>query len=158
MGLAGSAVQLDLAGGSAAAALADSGTDVGWRLGRDGGVVPPGRSVAGAGTAVLAGAVLAGAVRAGTGLGGARSALLVNDGHGPLSGSADRTGLAALAVLSGADGLLAMTVGAEAGTAGGAVGETGPSGRRNPDGLSDRGWSAEACGSAAPPVLPPPGS
>lgn len=82
-------------------------------------------------------------------MGGVRSALLVNVGHGPLSGSADGTGRAALRVLPGPDGLLAMTVGAEAGAAGGAAGETGPSGRRNPDGLSDRGWSADAGDSAA---------
>src|SRR5260370_40409914 len=41
-----------------------------------------------------------------------------------------------------------MAVGAEAGTAGWAVGETGLSGRRKPDGLSDRGWSAGAGDSA----------
>ncbi len=143
----------------------DAGSDVGWRLASDASVGPPDRSDAGAGTAVLAGAVLAGsgglagvglgwaglagAGLAEVGLGGVRSALLVNVGHGPLSGSADGTGRAALRVLPGPDGLLAMTVGAEAGTAGGAAGETGPSGRRNPDGLSDRGWSADAGDPAA---------
>ncbi len=132
----------------------DAGSDVGWRLASDASVGSPDRSDAGAGTAVLAGAVLAGsgglagvglgwaglagAGLAEVGLGGVRSALLVNVGHGPLSGSADGTGRAALRVLPGPDGLLAMTVGAEAGTAGGAAGETGPSGRRNPDGLSER--------------------
>jgi hypothetical protein len=92
--------------------VADAGSDVGWRLASDASVGPPDRSVAGAGTAVLAGAVLAGAVLAGAsglagvglgwaglagaglaevGLGGVWSALLVNVGHGPLSGSADGT-------------------------------------------------------------------
>ena len=154
IGLTGSAVQVDLVGGrSADPAVAGADSDAGSRLGADAEVVPPGRSAAGAGTAVLAaagltgagltgaalagaglagaglaGAGLAGAGMAGTGLaeagpaaaalGGVGSDLLVKVGHGPLSGSADRASRAALPVLPAAAGLLAITVGAEAGTAG----------------------------------------
>jgi len=149
IGLAGSAVQVDLvAGRSADPAVAGADSDAGSRLGADAEVVPPGRSAAGAGTAVLAaaglggagltgaalagaglagaglagaglaGAGLAGAGLAGAGLGGVGSDLLVKVGHGPLSGSADRAARAALPVLPAAAGLLAISVGAEAGTAG----------------------------------------
>ncbi len=134
IGLAGSAVQVDLVGGrSADPAVAGADSDAGSRLGADAEVVPPGRSAAGAGTAVLAaaglggagltgaalaGAGLAGAGLAGAGLGGVGSDLLVKVGHGPLSGSADRAARAALPVLPAAAGLLAISVGAEAGTAG----------------------------------------
>ena len=113
--------------------MAGADSDAGSRLGADAEVVPPGRSAAGAGTAVLAaaglggagltgaalaGAGLAGAGLAGAGLGGVGSDLLVKVGHGPLSGSADRAARAALPVLPAAAGLLAISVGAEAGTAG----------------------------------------
>ncbi|HEX9520105.1 MAG TPA: hypothetical protein VF940_28505 [Streptosporangiaceae bacterium] len=141
IGLAGSAVQVDLVGGRSAdpavagadPAVAGADSDAGSRLGADAEVVPPGRSAAGAGTAVLAaaglggagltgaalaGAGLAGAGLAGAGLGGVGSDLLVKVGHGPLSGSADRAARAALPVLPAAAGLLAISVGAEAGTAG----------------------------------------
>jgi len=144
IGLAGSAVQVDLVGGrSADPAVAGADSDAGSRLGADAEVVPPGRSAADAGTAVLAaaglggagltgaalagaglagaglaGAGLAGAGLAGAGLGGVGSDLLVKVGHGPLSGSADRAARAALPVLPAAAGLLAISVGAEAGTAG----------------------------------------
>ncbi|HXL17060.1 MAG TPA: hypothetical protein VN961_06025, partial [Streptosporangiaceae bacterium] len=81
-----------------------------------------GAALAGAGLAGagLAGAGLAGAAvpAAGAGRGGVGSDLLVKVGHGPLSGSADRAARAALPVLPAAAGLLAITVGAEAGTAG----------------------------------------
>ena len=141
IGLAGLAVQVDLVGGrSADPAVAGADSDAGSRLGADAEVVAPGRSTARAGTVLLAaagltGAALAGAGLAGAGLAGARLAgaavpaagagrggvgsdLLVKVGHGPLSGSADRAARAALPVLPAAAGLLAITVGAEAGTAG----------------------------------------
>ena len=124
IGLTGSAVQVDLVGGrSADPAVAGADSDAGSRLGADAEVVLLGRSAACAGTAVLAAAGLAGAEVAGAGvaaagLGGVGSDLLVKVGHGPLSGSADRAARAALPVLPAAAGLLAITVGAEAGTAG----------------------------------------
>jgi hypothetical protein len=141
IGLAGLAVQVDLVGGrSADPAVAGADSEAGSRLGADAEVVPPGRSAAGAGTVVLAAAGLTGAAlagaglagaglagaglagaavpAAGAGLGGVGSNLLVKVGHGPLSGSADRAARAALPVLPAAAGLLAITVGAEAGTAG----------------------------------------
>jgi hypothetical protein len=124
------------------------------------GARPAGPGLAGAGLGGLGGlggAGLAGAGLAATGLGGVRSAVLVNVGLGPPSGSADRAGRAALPVLADPDGLLGMIVGAEAGTAARAASPTGPSGRRNPEGLSERGRSADACGSAAPPGPPGPG-
>jgi hypothetical protein len=79
-----------------------------------------GAGVAGAGVAGagVAGAEVAGAGVAAAGLGGVGSDLLVKVGHGPLSGSADRAARAALPVLPPAAELLAITGGAEAGTAG----------------------------------------
>jgi hypothetical protein len=82
IGLAGPAVQFDLVGGGSA-----------------------GAAVAGA---VLAGATVAGAVLAGAASGDDKSARLVNVGHGPLSGSADRTDPAALPALPGPAALPAL--------------------------------------------------
>ncbi len=159
IGLAGLAVQVDLVGGrSADPAVAGADSDAGSRQGADAEGATPGRSPAGAGSAVLAaagligaaltgagltGAALAGAELAGAelagpelagaglagagvagagpaaaGLGGVGSDLLVKVGHGPLSGSADRAARAALPVLPAAAEFLAITGGAEAGTAG----------------------------------------
>jgi len=144
-GLAGSAVQFDvadgeLAGPAPASADSDGSSDLGGAE-----VAPPGRSaaredatapvaaelaVAGLAAARLpeAGLAAAGLPEAGlaeAGSGGVRSAHLVNVGHGPLSGSGDCAGGVAFPVLRSADGLLAVTAAAEPGMAEGAVGAPG---------------------------------
>src|SRR5260221_488478 len=133
--------------GTAAAGAAAAVPAAGWLIGAGlTGAALAGAGLAGAGLAGagLAGAGLAGAGLAGAGLGpaaaglggvgselagagagpaaaglgGVGSDLLVKVGHGPLSGSADRAARAALPVLPAAAEFLAITGGAEAGTAG----------------------------------------